>query len=97
MNYAKRMGQKTIGQKIRGKRYKKNLMKKKSLIVDRFYSEDQMERMPKMLSEYWAGNLDGDAIASILLMGNEGYELTDKEALLDEFETVFGENYFSQD
>ena len=72
-------------------------MKKKSLIVDRFYSEDQMERMPKMLSEYWAGNLDGDAIASILLMGNEGYELTDKEALLDEFETVFGENYFSQD
>ena len=50
--------------------------------------------MPKMLAEYWAENLDGDTIASILLMGNEGYENTNKEALVDEFETVFGEDYF---
>lgn len=72
-------------------------MKKKSLKNDRFYAENQIERMPKMLAEYWAGNLDGDTIASILLMGNEGYEKTSKEALLDEFETVFGEDYFGGD
>ena len=72
-------------------------MKRKSPVVDRFYAEDQIERMPKILAEYWAENLDGEAIASILLMGNEGYEKTKKEALLDEFESVFGENYFWED
>ena len=69
-------------------------MKKKSLRTDRFYAEDHIERMPKMLAEYWAENLDGDTVASILLMGNEGYETTNEEALIDEFETVFGEDYF---
>jgi hypothetical protein len=79
---------------------KKNLMKKKSQGVDSgssFYAEDQVEQMKKMLSDYWSENLDGDAIASILLMGNEGYRWCSGGALIEEFESVFGEDYFSGD
>ena len=102
----KHMEQKTIGQKTKGKKIKKNLMKKKSQEVDfdsayknciNFYAEDQVGQMRKMLSDYWSENLDGDAIASVLLMGNEGYENTSEKELVKEFESVFGEDYFSGD
>ena len=71
-------------------------MKKKSQEIDsayknyiNFYAGDQVEQMRKILSDYWSENLDGDAIASILLVGNEGYEQTSEEELVKEFESVF--------
>ena len=100
MNYAKHMEQKTTGQKTKGERNRENLMKKKSQEVDlgsSFYAEDQVEQMKKMLSDYWSENLDGDAIASILLMGNKGYSSSSGKTLIEEFESVFGEGYFSGD
>ena len=79
-------------------------MKKRSQEIDsayknymNFYAEDQVGQMRKILSNYWSENLDGDAIASVLLMGNEGYENTSEKELVKEFESVFGENYFSGD
>jgi len=75
-------------------------MKKKSQKADfdsAFYAEDQVEQMKKMLSDYWSENLDGDAIASVLLVGNEGYKHTSEKELIEEFESVFGEGYFSGD
>jgi len=96
MNYAKHMEQKTTGQKIKTERNKKNLMKKESQVID-FYAEDQVEQVREILADYWSERLDGDAVASILLTGNEGYKNTNKETLLEEFESIFGEGYFSGD
>ena len=53
--------------------------------------------MRAMLSQYWSERLDGEVIAAILLAGNEGYDNLDKKDLVQEFESVFGENYFSGD
>jgi len=61
------------------------------------YADDQLEQMKEMLSEYWSERLDGEAIAAILLAGNEGYDKLGKEILTQEFESVFGENYFGRD
>ena len=61
------------------------------------YADDQLEQMRGMLSEYWSERLDGEVIAAILLAGNEGYEKVGKETLTQEFESVFGENYFGRD
>jgi len=72
-------------------------MRKKLPIVDRFYADNQVEQMPKLLADYWAGELDGETITSILLSGNEGYEKLNKDSLINEFETVFGEDYFWND
>ena len=62
-----------------------------------FYADDQEERMKKMLSEYWAERLDGETIAKILMGGNVGYENLNKQALIREFESVYGENFFGRD
>ena len=62
-----------------------------------FYADDQIERMRAMLSQYWSERLDGEVIAAILLAGNAGYDNLDKKDLVQEFESVFGENYFSGD
>lgn len=62
-----------------------------------FYAENQIEDMRELLSNYWAENLDGEAVASILLLGNEGYNGMDKETLIEEFESVFGKNFFGRD
>ena len=98
MSYAKRMEQKTTGGKIKPRKTDENLMRKKSQKVkNNFYADNQVEQMRTMLADYWAENIDGDTIADILLMGNKGYEKTNKEVLTEEFETVFGENYFSRD
>ena len=72
-------------------------MRKKSQEIDRFYADNQIEQMPKLLADYWAGEVDGETIASILLSGNEGYEKLNKDSLIEEFETVFGEDYFWAD
>tara|TARA_B100000131_G_scaffold245343_1_gene238112 strand:+ start:488 stop:706 length:219 start_codon:yes stop_codon:yes gene_type:complete len=69
-------------------------MRKKSQEIDRFYADNQIEQMPKLLADYWAGEIDGDSIACILLSGNEGYKNINKDSLIEEFETVFGEDYF---
>jgi len=62
-----------------------------------FYAEDQVEQMRAMLAQYWAEHLDGEAFAAILLAGNEGYNNLNVETLIQEFESVFGENYFGRD
>ena len=62
-----------------------------------FYAEDQVERMKKMLSEYWAEHLNGETIAEILMRGNVGYDNLNKQALIREFESVYGENFFGRD
>ena len=61
------------------------------------YADDQLEQMKKMLSEYWSERLDGGRIAEILLVGNVGYSNLNKQALIREFESVFGENFFGRD
>lgn len=94
------MGQKTSGRKRKLEKRSKKLMnvksqKNRSLL--NFYADDQVERMKKMLSEYWAEHLNGETIAEILMGGNVGYDNLNKQALIREFESVFGENYFGRD
>lgn len=62
-----------------------------------FYAENQIKDMRELLSNYWAENLDGEAVAAILLAGNEGYNNTDEETLIQEFESVFEKNFFGRD
>ena len=108
MNYAKRMGQKIIGLKRKRKKIVKPPMNAKSQKAKTtgphptqygcpFYAEDQLSQMRVMLPKYWAERLDGEVIESILLGGNEGYENLEEESLIQEFESIFGENYFAQD
>jgi hypothetical protein len=66
-------------------------------LENNFYADDQIEQMRTLLSEYWSDHLEGEVIAAILLTGNEGYDNLDKETLIQEFESVFGEDYFGED
>ena len=61
------------------------------------YADDQVERMRAMLSNYWSEHLEEEVVAAILLAGNEGYDNLDKKTLIQEFESVFGENFFGGD
>ena len=100
MTFVKLTEQKIFGQKIESKKKSKNPMNVKSQESEsllNFYADDQIERMRAMLSQYWSERLDGEVIAAILLAGNEGYDNLDKKDLVQEFESVFGENYFSGD
>jgi len=106
MNFAKLMEQKIFGQKIKQikqikqKKKSENLMNVKSQESEsllNFYADDQIKRMREMLSQYWSERLDGEVITAILLAGNEGYDNLDERTLVQEFESVFGENYFSGD
>ena len=74
-----------------------NAKSQESRSLPNFYADDQIEQMKKMLSEYWAEHLNGETIAEILMGGNVGYDNLNKQALIREFESVFGENYFGRD
>jgi hypothetical protein len=106
MSYAKLMEQKITGARRKQRKNAKLLMNTKSQKSRKaqklepcssFYAEDQVGQMRKMLAQYWAERLDGEAIAAILLVGNEGYDSLDVRTLTQEFESVFGENHFGRD
>ena len=96
--FARLMERKTTGQKRKQKNKNRRPMNVKLQENKHgFYAEDHLERMGEMLAEYWSQHLDGEAVEVVLFEGNDGYKNLPKEALIHEFESVFGENYFSQD
>jgi len=94
------MERKTTGQQ--GKQKNKNRMPmnaklKKNEYPFSFYADDQVEQMRGLLANYWSERLDGETMAEVLLVGNEGYDKLDRETLIVEFESIYGENFFGQD
>jgi hypothetical protein len=61
------------------------------------YASDQIEQMRVALAEYWSENLAGAQMQEILYAGSEGYKNLKEDTLIEEFELVFGENYFWED
>ena len=74
-----------------------NVKLKKNEYPFSFYADDHVEQMREMLANYWSERLDGEAIAKILLTGNEGYDKLDRGTLIVEFESVFGDEFFWKD
>jgi hypothetical protein len=61
------------------------------------YSSDQLEKMREALAEYWINEMPEDSIKELLLNGCEGYAKMEEETLVEEFEEVFGDEYFDND
>ena len=61
------------------------------------YSGAQLEKMREALAEYWINEMPEDSIKEILLNGCEGYNKVEEETLVEEFEEVFGDEYFIDD
>ena len=61
------------------------------------YADDQIEQMRVALANYWVENLEGEVLSDMLLHGCGGYNEMSKETLIEEFEFVFGDNYFWDD
>ena len=100
MSCAKLMEKRTTGRKLKPEKKSKPLMNVKSQKnnpLKVFYSDDQVDRMREIFSEYWSERIDGETIADILLSGNEGYKDMNKKDLIEEFESIFEENYFGRD
>ena len=61
------------------------------------YSSDQIEKMRDALADYWIDEMPEDSIKELLLNGCEGYTKMEEETLIEEFEEVFGDEYFDND
>ena len=61
------------------------------------YSSDQLEKMREALAEHWINEMPEDSIKEILLNGCEGYNKVDVDTLTEEFQEVFGDEYFDND
>jgi hypothetical protein len=65
--------------------------------MENIYADDHIEQMRVLLAEHWAENVESSALTALLLNGNEGYKTLEEDTLKEEFELLFGQNYFWQD
>ena len=61
------------------------------------YASDQVEQMRTALAEHWSENLAGAQLIELLYTGSDGYKSMEEDTLIEEFELVFGSNYFWKD
>ena len=65
--------------------------------MENIYADSHIEQMRVLLAEHWAENIEGSALTALLLNGNEGYKTLEEDTLKEEFELLFGQNYFWKD
>jgi hypothetical protein len=61
------------------------------------YSSNQIEAMREALAEYWINEMPEDSMKELLMNGCTGYAKIPEDELVEEFEEVFGEEYFDGD